>query len=340
MIYSKLIIIVILIILFTIINNYFLNSQENYTGFKTPYFFDALKKNDILSKNNKDIVYCKTPNNCIKENYSYHFNSPEAVRFVKDKIKTSSLLSKNKIPVPRYKLINIYEPVYSIMKKDPQIQYPVIVKPINGTFGLDVHINIENDQELQNVLNELKNSKFNRFMMEEYIEGDVYRIFVFKNKIIDIVKREKPYVIGNGNCNLKKLIENKNEKLIQKGLFPTNNLSSKYLAIQGVNMNSIIPVNKKIYISQVINMHNGAPIQRIDISKVPQINQKLFIDVGKSLKINCYGLDYISKDISQPFNEDKNVILEVNGTPDTEIHSKLDNYGSTFFENIVNQIFK
>jgi len=36
----------------------------------------------------------------------------------------------------------------------------------------------------------------------------------------------------------------------------------------------------------------------------------------------------------------KNVILEVNGTPDTEIHSKLDNYGSTFFENIVNQIFK
>ena len=87
-------------------------------------------------------------------------------------------------------------------------------------------------------------------------------------------------------------------------------------------------------------MHNGAPIQRIDISKVPQINQKLFIDVGKSLKINCYGLDYISKDISQPFNEDKNVILEVNGTPDTEIHSKLDNYGSTFFENIVNQIFK
>ena len=116
-------------------------------------------------------------------------------------------------------------------------------------------------------------------MMEEYIEGDVYRIFVFKNKIIDIVKREKPFVIGDGNCNLKKLIENKNEKLIQKGLFPTNNLSSKYLAIQGVNMNSIIPTNKKIYISQVINMHNGAPIQRIDISKVPQINQKLFIEV-------------------------------------------------------------
>ena len=176
--------------------------------------------------------------------------------------------------------------------------------------------------------------------MEEYIEGYVYRIFVFKNKIIDIVKREKPYVIGDGSCNLKKLIENKNEKLIQKGLFPTNNLSSKYLVIQGVNMNSIIPVNKKIYISQVINGHNGAPIQRIDISRVPQINQKLFIDVGKSLKINCYGLDYISKDISQPFNEDKNVILEVNGTPDTAIHSKLDNYGSTFFENIVNQIFK
>lgn len=340
MIYSKLIIIVILIILFVIINNYFLNNQENYTGFKTPYFFNALKNNQITVKDNKDIIYCSTPNNCIKTNYSYHFNSPEAVRLVKDKIKTSQLLDNNNIRVPKYKLINIHEPVYSIMKDKPNIQYPVIVKPTNGTFGLDVHINIENDKELQNALNELKNSKFNRFMMEEYIEGDVYRIFVFKNKIIDIVKREKPYVIGNGNCNLKTLIEKRNDKLIQKGLFPTNNISSKYLAIQGVNMNSIIPNQKKIYISQVINMHNGAPIQRIDLNKVPEINQKLFIEVGKVLKINCYGLDYISKDITQPFNEDKNVILEVNGTPDTEIHSKLDNYGSTFFENIVNQIFK
>lgn len=338
--YSNLIIIIVAIILLLYIFNYYIIVQkENYTGFKTPYFFNALKDKQIKVSENKDIIYCTSTNDCIKTNYSYHFNNPEAVRLVKDKIQTSYLLNKNKIVVPKYKIINIHEPAYTIMKREPQIQYPVIVKPTNGTFGLDVHINIESDKELQEVLNELKNSKFNKFMIEEYIEGNVYRIFVFKNKIIDIVKREKPYIIGNGNCNLKTLIEKRNKKLIEEGLFPTNNLSSKYLAIQGVNFNSIIPNKKKIYISQVINMHNGAPIKRIEISKVPEINQKLFIDVGKILKINCYGLDYISKDITQPYNEDKNVILEVNGTPDTEIHSKLDNYGKMFFKKIVDKIF-
>ena len=60
---------------------------------------------------------------------------------------------------------------------------------------------------------------------------------------------------------------------------------------------------------------------------------------AKILKINCCGIDYISKDITKDFNNNKNVILEVNGTPDTEIHTKLNNYGNYFFENVVNNIF-
>ena len=77
----------------------------------------------------------------------------------------------------------------------------------------------------------------------------------------------------------------------------------------------------------------------MDMNKVPKINHELFKKVGQVLNINCYGLDYISKNIYLPYNQGKNVILEVNGTPDTEIHSKLNNYGDSFFDSIVKNIF-
>ena len=54
--------------------------------------------------------------------------------------------------------------------------------------------------------------------------------------------------------------------------------------------------------------------------------------------IKCYGLDYISKDINQPYDQGRNVILEVNGTPDTELHV-TDGNGQKFFDKIVKRIF-
>ena len=86
-------------------------------------------------------------------------------------------------------------------------------------------------------------------------------------------------------------------------------------------------------------MHNGAVLERIKISSIPIKNLDLFLKVGQILDINCYGLDYISNDISKEFIPNKDVILEVNGTPDTEIHTKIDNHGDMFFNDIVKNIF-
>ena len=80
-------------------------------------------------------------------------------------------------------------------------------------------------------------------------------------------------------------------------------------------------------------------LERINISSVPHKNRALFLNVGKVLNINYYGIDYMSKDITSPYNEGEDVILEVNGTPDTEIHTKIDDYGNNFFEKIVQNIF-
>ena len=342
MLYIYIIIIILLYIIFYSINQ-FIQNNENYTGFKTPYFFDNLNKYNYEYDNDKNIKKCeKNDKNCQIKNYSYHFNTLESVKLVKNKVKTSSLLQKYNIPVPTYNVININDSLDFIIQSNEKsnIFFPIIIKPINGTFGIDVFTNLENRDELGKTLSILKNkNKYNEMMFEEFIEGSVYRIFVFNNKVIDVIKREKPYIIGNGYDSVEILINKRNKALVGEGFFETKNIGYDYIEKQGFTMRSIVPVHNKVYITNVINMHNGAILERINISSIPQKNIDLFLNVGKILNINCYGLDYISKDITIPYIKGKNVILEVNGTPDTEIHTKINNYGNNFFKKIVKNIF-
>jgi cyanophycin synthetase len=221
-----------------------------------------------------------------------------------------------------------------------EIYFPIVLKPINGTFGIDVITNIDNEKELNESINSLK-EKYKELMLEEQISGDCYRIFVFNNKVIDIIKREKPYVIGNGIHTVKELIEERNKEQEKMQLFQTKNVSNLFIIKQGYTLDTILEDKVKVYISNVINMHNGARISRIPLDTIPQKNIDMFINTNKYLNILCSGLDYLSEDITIEYDKNNGKILEVNGTPDTEIHTKI-NYNKDedgFFKKVVNNIF-
>ena len=208
------------------------------------------------------------------------------------------------------------------------------MKPINGTFGIDVITDIETTDELADSINTLK--KYKEILLEEQVQGDCYRIFVFNDVVIDIIKREKPYVFGDGKHTIKELIDMRNKEQLKLELIETNNISDLFIKKQGYEMKDVPEIKKKVFISNVINMHNGARIFRIPIESVPQKNLDLFVKVNKTMKIYCSGLDYMSNDITIPYDKNNSYILEVNGTPDTEIHTKIK--GFNFFEKVVSVI--
>jgi|SaaInlStandDraft_5_1057022.scaffolds.fasta_scaffold04256_7 D-alanine-D-alanine ligase-like ATP-grasp enzyme len=328
----------LIVFIFSYVNS-LMNITEKYTGLKTKYFFNNLDKYNYKYNDAKNITFCENKD-CKTKNYKYHFNKIPSVKLVKDKVSTSSILQKNHIPVPSFVVINVVDNLNKILNilETNKIMYPFIIKPINGTFGIDVQ-KIDTYDEFITFLDIFKKKGYQTMMIENFIEGSVYRIFVFNNKNIDVIKRDKPFIIGNGYDNVESLINKRNKEMEENGLFRTKNLSLNYMEKQGYTLNDILPSNKKLYITNVINMHNGAVLERIKISSIPIKNLDLFLKVGQILDINCYGLDYISNDISKEFIPNKDVILEVNGTPDTEIHTKIDNHGDMFFNDIVKNIF-
>jgi cyanophycin synthetase len=339
------ILILTLLIIFISLNNILkFFTVENYTSLSTNLFLDEMRNNGyIIDVQNNTVKYCKkNDNDCITKSYKKHFNSIEAIKLVKDKFKTSSLLIKNNIPVPKFAKIdsndNIKNIITTMNKTD--IYFPIVLKPINGTFGIDVITNIDNQKELNESIDILK-KKYKELMLEEQISGDCYRIFVFNNKVIDVIKREKPYVIGDGIHTVNELIEERNKEQEKMLLFQTKNVSNLFIIKQGYTLDTILDDNVKVYISNVINMHNGARISRISLDTIPQKNIDMFINTNKYLNILCSGLDYLSEDITVEYDKNDSKILEVNGTPDTEIHTKI-NYNKDeegFFKKVVNNIF-
>jgi cyanophycin synthetase len=329
-----LVILIIIFILFVAVNTFLEKKiNENYTGLTTDRFFDEIRKKKYeIDYYNKLIIY-----NDKKISYDKHFNTSEARDTAKNKIETSTILKKANIPVPKFIKIDLSNSIDDIKEtiNKNHISYPVVMKPINGTFGIDVVTDIETTDELSDSINSLK-KRYKEILLEEQVEGDCYRIFVFNDKVIDIIKREKPYIYGNGKNTIKELIKIRNKEQLQLELIETNNVSELFIKKQGYKMDDIPDKKNKIYISNVINMHNGARIFRIPINRVPKKNIDLFIKVNKAMKIYCSGLDYMSNDITVPYDKNNSYILEVNGTPDTEIHTKI--IGFNFFEKVVDAI--
>jgi glutathione synthase/RimK-type ligase-like ATP-grasp enzyme len=311
------------------------STLENYEGIECNSFFEELNKkkykidyiNKIVSFNNKKISYQK------------HFNTDIATQNAMNKITTSTILSKNNIPVPKFIEIDLSLSPIEIDKtiKKRGIKYPIVMKPIDGTYGRNVMTDIETIDELTDTCNYFLKRKYKSVILEEQIPGDCYRIFVFNNNVIDVIKREKPYIIGNGYDSINKLIEERNKEQIKLKLFETKNISKIVIKKQGYSLDDILPLNHKIFISNVINMHNGARISRIPLDKIPQKNIDLFIKVNKSIKITCSGLDYLSEDITIEYDQNNSKILEVNSRPDTEIHQKMKDFN--FFERLTDSIF-
>jgi cyanophycin synthetase len=228
----------------------------------------------------------------------------------------------NNIPVPKHIIIN------NINKSDflnnYDLKFPAVLKPIDGMQGTDVHTFIKTRSQFIKILEQLL-IKYDSIMMEEQVYGDNYRIFVFNNQIMDVIKREQPFIIGNGIDTVEKLIINKNNDQIKKKLFPTKKIDYDYILEQGYNKDDIIKQKEKIFITNTINFHNGANPVRINLDEISNENKDIFIKAHKLINLECSGIDYMSSDIKVPYYENDGHIIEINDMVDTKIHIDADN---------------
>jgi cyanophycin synthetase len=197
---------------------------------------------------------------------------------------------------------------------------PVVIKPCSGTScGDGVTVNIKNMKDLKSAI--AQSFVFDRkyYLMEEYIEGNHYRIMTLKGDFIACSQRIPARITGNGRDSIKKLIEKESyRRSIDKSpnaLYPivVDNETRRKLKSLNKTMSSVLVENEEIYVKDVVNIYSGGEIRSIE--KVSEDIKTTCKKIAKILNIYLAGFDIITTDITKPLSQTNGVINEVNTSP-------------------------
>ena len=207
------------------------------------------------------------------------------------------------------------------------IGFPVVVKPVDLSLSLHVTTNIRDEAQLKCAVDIAKQISA-RFLVEEHLDGDVYRITVLNGEVVAACRREPPNVVGDGVHTVRELIELMNSDP-RRGSRRQRNYtlhkivvsprSKKVLATQGFELDSTPPSGRKVYLHDKLILACGADI--IDVTDdVHPANRELFSEVAELCRVPLVGVDFIAPDISKPHTAQKCGIIEINSVPYIDMH--------------------
>lgn len=248
--------------------------------------------------------------------------SNEAVDIVQDKYKTKQMLLEAGVPTPKGFKFEKNEKIEQIIEKFNQegLNYPVVIKPVFGSLGKGVIINIKNKEELKNALIETNNSedRYNSYVIEEHIEGEEFRLYVIGDEVVAATKRVPANVVGDGKSTIKELIEEKNKlrkenPYLRKKLIKIDDSVENFIKNKGLSLESIPEKDELVYLKGPSNIAAGGdPIDATD--RISAVAKTVAVSAVKAIPHLIHaGVDII-------VNKEEAYIIEINSTADIVLH--------------------
>lgn len=241
---------------------------------------------------------------------------------------TNRILELHGLPCPRFVYVNRSHSTENMQRllDAHGVRYPVVVKPVDGTQGYDVHMNVVSAKQVAELCAAMRKTS-PRLIVEEQVTGTNYRVMVLNGKVFDVVRRTRAAVTGDGTRTLQQLIDARNAAQKKRGLFPTHNVSWAYvetqLAAKGARTSGtgavVVPAGRRVYITDVENFHNGCNVFRVPLGRLPPAKREQFERTNAVLGLRLSGIDYMGDDIETP-GSDGGHIIEVNPGPDLQMH--------------------
>src|SRR5699024_7271613 len=137
------------------------------------------------------------------------------------------------------------------------------IKPTNASGGKGVIANIKNEKDFIESLYFIRDELgYQKVMVEEFVDGQDYRLYVIGNKVAGVFSRIPANIIGDGVntinhlLNLKKRERAKNPG-INKQTIVIDKETINLLKSQGYNMRSIPKQGETIYLKTTSNISSG-----------------------------------------------------------------------------------
>ncbi len=265
-----------------------------------------------------------------------------AVEIACDKEETKNLLQQLNIPVAKGGSASDTDDLEIIINK---INYPIVIKPIDGNHGRGSTMNIQNWDDAVEALN--KSKEISRWaIVEQYVSGYDYRLLVINYQFVSAALRKPAAVTGDGIKSIKELIDEVN-KDPRRGYGHENVLTSiklddhtiKLLEKSGLTEDSIIKEGEEIFLKSTANLSTGGTAS--DVTEIVHPYNIFTAErIARTIGLDICGIDIMSPDISVPMIENKGIVLEVNAAPGFRMHlAPSEGIGRNVAEPVVDMLF-
>lgn len=240
----------------------------------------------------------------------------EAIRICKNKNLTKKYLDKADVSIPEGKTFEEDVKDSEIIDYADSLTYPVVLKPSDGTGGKGVIANIKNRKEFQEALTYVRyDLKCLKVIVEKYVKGEDFRVYVIDGKVIGGIKRLAANVTGDGTSSIRKLIEkkitkrNENPSLVGRPIKIDKELKSM-LHQKGYTFDSIPTKGEQIFLKSKNNVSAGG--ESIDITdELTDEIKEIAIQAAQAIP----GLVQCGVDLMVDTETNTGAVIEVNSMP-------------------------
>jgi cyanophycin synthetase len=213
--------------------------------------------------------------------------------------------------------------VEAIVKFCNKAKYPIVLKPVAGTHGSKVFLDVGSDRDVKRLLKNFKG----KVIVEKQYGGEEYRLLATNKKFLAAIHRVPANVVGDGVHTVKELIEIKNEdprrgKGHKKSLVKIriDKTVKEYLKQTGNKLSRIPLKDETIYLRTNSNISTGGDSYDVTDIIHPAV-KKLAVKVINSIPgLALGGIDYLTKDVTKAPSNRNYIIIEVNDSPMISMH--------------------
>jgi glutamate--cysteine ligase len=276
------------------------------------------KENFVRLKKDENIQYVKQATKTSLDNYA-------SILAMENKLVTKKILEENSIRVPQ----GLEYTSAEAAKTDFLIHQgkSIVVKPNQTNFGFGITILKENSNE--DTFRRAVDIAFEHdttILIEEFIAGKEFRIFVIGDEVVGILHRVPANVTGDGFSTIRELVELKNQDPLRGKGYRTplekirlEEAEAIFLKQQGKDFDTIPAKGEVVFLRENSNISTGG--DSIDFTDdITDSYKQIAVRAAKALNVKITGLDMIIPDVSAEASDDNYAIIELNFNPAIHIH--------------------
>lgn len=248
------------------------------------------------------------------------YRESDSIHWMDDKARMRKEFQKAGIPVARGGKYFFFR---TLSRDFKNLTPPVIIKPHTGSRSRHTTTHIETLEQLRTAFKKAKQlSPF--VVMEEEHEGFVFRGTLIGGMVAGVLRREPPFVTGDGVSTVFQLIEKENaHPMRDENIFHKIILGDEAeieLARQGLFLSDIPDAGRAVMFAQKSSRGLGGGITDVTDIIHPD-NLEILKNIHRVLRDPLVGVDFMMKDITKSWKEQpRSGVIECNSMPFIDLH--------------------